>query len=69
MPSFKYPKKPKAPKASASAATHEKYHQRVREWESKCRDKDKEKAEWEKAANKTAEIRAGKSAGGKSKRR
>ena len=45
----KYPKAPRKPKASASLAQHEAYHQRVKEWQRKCVDIDKEKAERERA--------------------
>lgn len=52
----KYPKAPRKPKASASLAQHEAYHQRVKEWQRKCVDIDKEKAERERAAKKTQQL-------------
>lgn len=52
----KYPKAPRKPKASASLAQHEAYHQRVKEWQRKCADIDREKAELERAAKKTQQL-------------
>ena len=62
MAKKKYPKKPKAPKASASAATHQKFADRMKDWGKACRDVDQANAAQERAAKKTADLKAGKGA-------
>lgn len=45
--SVKKPKRPKKPKNSASVSSWERYNQRVKEWDKKCKgiDSDKKKKE------------------------
>ena len=65
MAKFKYPKQPKAPKASASIAQHEAYADKMKAWKRQCDDIDKAKADHQKAAKKTAELKAGKGLSGR----
>ena len=59
MAKKKHPKAPKAPKASASASSHEKYHIRYNDWVKECNIIDKQNAEQERLAKKTADLKSG----------
>lgn len=63
-----YPSKPKAPKASAPLKSHENFHTKMKDWDAKCKQIDKDNASLEKALKATANLKAGKTASGKAKK-
>jgi hypothetical protein len=58
MAKFKYPKQPKSPKASASLASHEAYHEKMKAWKKACDEVDRAKAAHQKATKKSQELKS-----------
>lgn len=60
MPKFKYPAKPKAPRNTAPKSSHDKFADKMADWQKKCKEIDDEKKAHAAAVKRTQDLKNGK---------